>query len=123
MAIFGTIAVSLALIGVYGVFAFNVTQRVREIGIRMALGAQRAQISQMIARQAALVAGAGVLMGLAAAFGFTSFLSSILFHVDRHDTAIFCGTSALLALTAIAAGYLPARRAASVDPMQALREE
>jgi ABC-type antimicrobial peptide transport system permease subunit len=123
MADFGTIAVALALVGVYGVFAFNVTQRVREIGIRMALGAQRAQISAMIAQQAALVAGAGVAVGLIAAFALTRYLSSILFHVDRHDGVIFCGVSALLALAAVAAGYLPARRAASVDPLQALREE
>lgn len=123
MAVFGTIAVALALVGVYGVFAFNVTQRVREIGIRMALGAQRAQISAMIAQQAALVAGAGVAVGLIAAFALTRYLSSILFHVDRHDRVIFGGVSALLALAAVAAGYLPARRAASVDPLQALREE
>ncbi len=123
MGLFGTIAVSLALIGVYGVFAFNVTQRVREIGIRIALGAQRAQISRMIARQASVVAGAGVLVGLAAAVALTRFLSSLLFHVEMHDLTIFGGVSALLAIAAVVAGYLPARRAASVDPMEALRQE
>lgn len=123
MAAFGTIAVSLALIGVYGVFAFNVTQRVREIGIRMALGAQRAQVSRMIIRQAAVVAGAGVVSGLAAAFALARFMSSVLFHVSAHDAAIFGSVAILLAAAAVAAGYGPARRAASIDPLQALRDE
>ncbi len=122
MAIFGTIAISLALIGVYGVFAFNVAQRVQEIGIRMALGAQRAHISRMITRQAAVVACSGVVVGLAAAFALTRFMASLLFRVNPHDSAIFCGVSLALSTVAIAAGYLPARKAASVDPMEALRE-
>lgn len=123
MGAFGTIAVSLALIGVYGVFAFNVAQRVREIGIRMALGAQRDQISRMITRQAALVACCGVLAGLAAAFALTRFMASVLFRVNMHDSAIFGGVAVLLAVAAIAAGYVPAKRAASVDPLEALRQE
>jgi predicted permease len=123
MGVFGTIAVSLALIGVYGVFAFNVAQRVREIGIRMALGAQRDQISRMITRQAAVVACCGVLVGLAASFALTRFLASVLFRVNMHDGVIFCGVAILLAVAAIAAGYLPAKRAASIDPLEALRQE
>lgn len=123
MATFGTIAVSLALMGVYGVLAFNVAQRVREIGIRMALGVQRAQISRMIAGQAAVVAGAGVFVGLIAAFVLTRFMAGFLYHVDMHDSAIFFGVAIVLATAAIAAGYLPARSAASVDPIDALREE
>lgn len=123
MATFGTIAVSLALIGVYGVFAFSVAQRVREIGIRMALGAQRAQVSRMIIRQAAVVASAGVVAGLAAAFSLARFMTAVLFHVDAHDAMIFSSVSCLLALAAVAAGYGPARRAASIDPLQALRGE
>jgi len=123
MGVFGTIAVSLALIGVYGVFAFNVAQRVREIGIRMALGAQRDQISRMITRQAAVVACCGVLVGLAASLALTRFLASVLFRVNMHDGVIFCGVAILLAVAAIAAGYLPAKRAASIDPLEALRQE
>jgi putative ABC transport system permease protein len=123
MAVFGTIAVALALIGVYGVFAFNVAQRVREIGIRMALGAQRGQIAELITRQAAVVASVGVFAGLAAAFVLTRFMASVLFQVNTHDAVIFGGVSVLLAVAAVTAGYLPARRAASIDPLEALRQE
>ncbi len=123
MAIFGTIAVGLALIGVYGVFAFNVGQRLREIGIRMALGAQRGQIAKLITQQVALVAVLGVGVGLAAAFALTRFMASVLFRVNMHDAMIFAAVPLLLAIAAIAAGYLPARRAASVDPLEVLRQE
>ncbi len=123
MAVFGTIAVSLALLGVYGVFAFNIAQRTREIGIRIALGAQRTRILRMVTSQALVVAVLGALAGLVAAAALTRFIASLLFKVNMHDPLIFGGVSVLLAAAAISAGYLPARRAASVDPMQALRNE
>lgn len=123
MAIFGSIAVILALLGVYGVFAFNVAQRTREIGIRIALGAQRAQILKMVTGQALRVAILGVVAGLIAAVALTRFMASLLFQVDMHDPLIFSGVAVLLTAAAVSAGYLPARRAASVDPMEALRDE
>jgi predicted permease len=123
MAGFGAIAISLALTGVYGVFAFNAAQRVREIGIRMAMGARRADIARMITGQAAMVACVGVGSGVASAFALSRFMESFLFKVGRHDAAIFCSVSLALIGAAIVAGYVPARRAASIDPNEALREQ
>src|SRR5215472_11502953 len=122
MGVFGAIGISLALIGVYGVFAFNVTQRFREIGIRIALGARPAEIARMIARQAALMACIGTVLGLGTALALTRFLTNFLFLADSHDGGVFSSVAILLVAAAIAAGYLPARKAASVDPMEALRE-
>ena len=123
MGIFGAIAVGLALLGVYGVFAFNVTQRLREIGIRMALGAQRGQIATLVTKQAAAIVLIGVAAGLLAAFALTRFMASVLFRVNVHDGLIFGAVPVLLAVAAVAAGYLPARRAASIDPLEVLRQE
>jgi ABC-type antimicrobial peptide transport system permease subunit len=89
----------------------------------MALGAQRGQIAELITRQAAVVASVGVFAGLAAAFVLTRFMASVLFQVNTHDAVIFGGVSVLLAVAAVTAGYLPARRAASIDPLEALRQE
>ncbi len=123
MAIFGSLAVGLALIGIYGVFAFSVTQRTREIGIRMALGAQRQEVLRMITTQALTLALVGIGCGILGAFVLTRFMSSLLFKVSARDPLVFCSIALLLASAAVVAGYFPARRAASVEPVQALRME
>jgi putative ABC transport system permease protein len=110
-------------VGIYGVVSYSVTQRTHEIGIRMALGAQSSQVLQMVIRQALLLAVIGVTLGLAASLALTGFLSKLLFGVAPTDPATFVSTAAVLAFTAVAASYLPARRAAKVDPLEALKYE
>lgn len=123
LASFSSIAFLLAIIGIYGVMAYSVTQRTQEIGIRMAIGAQRGHIVQMILwRSAALVAG-GLAIGLAGAWAATRVLKDFLFEVTPFDPATFAAVSLLLALVALAACYIPARRAAGIDPLVALRYE
>ena len=123
VASFGTIALVLALMGVYGVFAYSVAQRTREIGIRVALGAQRSAVLRMINTQALRIALAGATVGLVAAFGLTRLMASMLFKVQVYDPVVFLSSITLLIAAALAAGYLPARRAASIDPVEALRDE
>ena len=123
LASFSSIAFLLAMVGIYGVMAYSVTQRTQEIGIRMAIGAQRGHIVQMILwRSAALVAG-GLGVGLAGAWAATRVLKSFLFEVTPFDPLTFAALSLLLALVALAACYIPARRAAAIDPLVALRYE
>jgi len=123
LALFGGLALVLAAVGIYGVVSCAVTSRTREMGIRMALGAERRDVMAMVLRQAALLAGAGLAAGLAASFALTRFLSTLLFEVRTTDVATLAMIAALLAAVALAASYLPARRAASVDPTVALRYE
>jgi putative ABC transport system permease protein len=120
---FSSIAFLLAIVGIYGVMAYSVTQRTQEIGIRMAIGAQRGHILQMILwRSAALVAG-GLGIGLAGAWAATRVLKNFLFEVTPFDPLTFAAVSLVLALVALAACYIPARRAAAIDPLVALRYE
>ena len=120
---FGVIALLLASIGVYGVLAYSVSQRVQEIGVRMALGAERRDVLALIVGQGLRLAGIGVLLGLVGSWGVTRFVSSVLYNVTATDPLSFFGVATFLTLVAVVASYLPARRAMSVDPIVALRND
>ena len=107
--------------GVYGVMAYSVSQRTRELGIRMALGAQARQVLQLVLGQGMALAAIGLLLGLFAAFGSTRLVGTLLYGVNPSDPLIFFSVTALLAAAAFAACYFPARRALKIDPIIALR--
>ena len=119
----GLLAFILASMGVYGVMAYSVSQRTRELGIRMALGAQTGQVIQLVLRQGMFLAAIGLGFGLLAAFGSTRLAGSLLYGVNPSDPTIFLGVTFLLALAALAACYFPARRALKISPVIALRTE
>ncbi len=119
----GLLAFILASMGVYGVMAYSVGQRTRELGIRMALGAQTGQVVQLVLRQGMLLAFIGLGFGLFAAFGSTRLAGSLLYGVNPSDPVIFVGVTSLLALAAFAACYFPARRALKINPVTALRTD
>jgi len=123
LGIFGGIAAVLAAIGIYGVMAYSVAERTREIGIRMALGAGSGDVVKMVLRQALLIVGIGVTLGLAGSFALTRVISSALYGVTATDPATYAGISALLLLVAIIACLIPSRRAVAVHPTIALRYE
>ena len=123
LGIFAGIALALATVGIYGVMAFSVTQRTREIGIRMALGAEQRDVLGLMARRSLGLTLAGVAFGLAGAWGLTRFLSSFLYGVQPTDLATFVLVPIALVAVSLLASYLPARRATKVDPMDALRYE
>ncbi len=122
LALFGAVALVLSAIGIYGVLAFGVAQRVREFGIRQALGADRRSILSLVLAQGMRTTATGVVLGLIGSWLLTRFLQTLLVGVAKHDPLVFASVTGLLVLVALAACYLPARRATDIDPMIALRD-
>ena len=123
LAIAGAMALLLGIVGLYGVIAYSVAQRTREIGIRIAFGAQRKDVTGLFVRQGLVLAAAGVACGLVAALGVTRLLASLLFHVSPMDPVTYVSVSLGLAVAAALASYVPSRRTATVNPVEALRAE
>jgi putative ABC transport system permease protein len=122
LALFGSVALVLSAIGIYGVLAFGVAQRVREFGIRQALGADRQSILTLVLRQGLATAGLGIVLGLGLAWTLSRVMESMLFGVGNRDVIVFSGVVVMLFLVSAVACYIPARRATKVDPIVALRE-
>jgi predicted permease len=123
LGVAGGMALLLGIIGIYGVIAYSVSQRTREIGIRMALGAQPQTVTSIFVRQGLLLSGIGVACGVGAAFGVMRLMTSLLFHVSPVDPVTYVAVSLGLVATAALASYIPSRQAAAVDPVDALRAE
>jgi len=115
------VALLLALIGIYGVIAYAVAQRTQEVGIRRALGAQQGDILRLVMRQGFVPTVTGIVIGLIGAAVLTRVMTTVLFQVSATDPATFAGVAALFLVVALAASYIPARRAARIEPMSALR--
>jgi putative ABC transport system permease protein len=123
LGLFSGLALVLAAIGIYGVISYSVAQRAREIGIRMALGAQRGDVLRLVLAQGARISVAGIVAGSAASIGLTRLMTKLLYEVSAVDPATFALVALALALIAMAACYIPARRTLRVDPVIALRHE
>jgi putative ABC transport system permease protein len=123
LAIFGVLALLLAAIGLYGVLAFTVSQRTREIGIHMALGARARDVLVMVMKQGMSLVLVGIVLGVAGAYAVTRTIRSLLFEVGTTDPLTFVAVLVLLAVVGFVASYVPARRATKVHPLEALRYE
>jgi putative ABC transport system permease protein len=123
LTIFAIMALLLAAIGIYGLLSYSVEQRMQEIGVRVALGAAGRDVIKLIGLQGMKLAGVGIALGLAAAYAVTRVLATLLFGVKANDPVTFAGVAVLVALVAIAATVIPARRAAAVAPADALRHQ
>jgi putative ABC transport system permease protein len=123
LAAFAALALVLASVGIYGVLSYSVSRRVREIGIRMALGAGRREVMKLVVGEGMATALIGIAAGLAAAVALTRLLASMLYGVRPTDPMTFLASALLLAAVSLLASYIPARRATKVDPMAALRHE
>jgi predicted permease len=123
LSVFATVALVLAAVGIYGVIAYSVVQRTHEIGIRIALGAATRNVLALVLKESGILTFTGLALGMAAALALTRLMATLLFGVTPTDLATFVGVSVVLALVALMASYVPARRAAKVDPVVALRDE
>lgn len=123
LSAFACLALLLAAIGIFGVLSYAMAQRTRELGIRLALGAQRTDVLRLVARETAPMVTTGVVVGLAAALGLTRFVRAILYEIQPNDPATFAGVSITIAVVAVVAALIPAQRASRVDPMLAIRSE
>lgn len=120
---FAALALILTLLGIYGVMAYSVARRTQEIGVRLALGAQRSDVMRMVLREAAVLISVGIAIGVGVSLASASILDSMLYGVQSRDPVVLLLVCAAVALTGLLAACLPSLRAASVDPMQALRSE
>jgi ABC-type antimicrobial peptide transport system permease subunit len=120
---FAALALTLAIVGLYGVMAFNGLRRMREIGVRLALGAEPGGVARMIVRQGGIVSLAGIVAGLAIAFAASRLIESLLYGVSPRDPGVFAVTTLILLSVALLACWLPARRAARLSPLEALRTD
>ena len=120
---FGVLALALACVGIYGIMAYSVANRRNEIGIRLALGAQPGQVRGMVLRESTWLAAVGIVVGIGAALALTRLVKSMLYGIQPYDPVTMAGGVLILLAVALAASWIPARRAAGVQPMEALRHE